>query len=139
MEKNSKIIFLQIRIVRMKLQKIVHAAHYHFQKKEPLLFLVQDDMAAKYVDHLLWQLPEESFLPHVITNSPAKDLIVISSKKKNLNGASHFFNLTDAPLFFEESVTVYEFEDYTHPSKIKIFQQKYNDYKAKNFAIESRA
>lgn len=123
----------------MKLQKIVRAAHYHFQKKEPLLFVVDNDISAKYIDDLLWKMPQESFLPHIVTSSPTKELIAISSKKKSLNGANHFFNLTNLPLLLEDFYVVYEFEDFTQPEKIKLAQFKYAQYRAKDFAIESQS
>lgn len=134
----KRAIFFQVRSNLEKVRMICETAKSHFEKKDPLLILVEDEKAKTYVDELLWKFPEESFLPHSTADEPTQDLIVITKTKKNLNQAKAFFNLCSTPLLFEELSLLYEFEDLTNPSKNKLSALRFDAYKKRGLAIESK-
>jgi DNA polymerase-3 subunit chi len=78
---------------RTKLASICQTIHYHFQKKEPILIKVPTEEAAKYIDALLWKYPEESFMPHVRSEVPVQECVVITCSKENLNQAAILLHL----------------------------------------------
>lgn len=122
-----KIVFYPVKTTAAKLNKLVQIAHSHFQRGEPLLFLVQDDASWDFLDKLFWQSPPESFLPH-----PSK-LIQI---RQTLDPAySTVFNLTSASLSAESIKTLYELEDHTSPDKLKASQDRYHTYRNQQLQI----
>lgn len=134
-----RVIFFQVKDVKTKIQKIIHIAHFHFSKKEHLLLSVQDPAALKFLDELLWKEPEESFLPHSISEGPTSDLIVLTMQKKNINRSKFLFNLCPTPLLFDTEVKfIYELEDATSPNKHLLSQQRLQAYKEAKYPIESR-
>lgn len=133
----TKVIFYQIKLDHTKLIKIIQTAHLHFKKKEPLLIIAPDDKSALFVDDLLWKNPVNSFLPHVISNNFCNDLIVLTTKKNNINNARHIFNLCPTPIIMEEITVVYDFEDITNHLKAEVSKNKYNHYRKMGCRIES--
>ncbi|MEI6243291.1 MAG: DNA polymerase III subunit chi [Chlamydiota bacterium] len=132
---NKVVVFFTIKTPEDKLSKLVQAAHFHFSKKEKLLFFVKDDMTAKFVDDLLWKIPEESCLPHGIEDF---SYTVIISKDLPVTLPSYVFNLTIEPLLSASCKRIYELEDTSSPQKKEISQKKFYAYKEKGFLIESR-
>lgn len=134
-----RVIFFLVKEVKVKLQKIIQVSQFHFSKREHLLLSVQDPTAIKFLDELLWKEPEESFLPHSISDLPTEDLLVLTMQKKNLNRSKYLFNLCPTPLLFEtQSKIIYELEDATSPNKHLLSQQRIQAYKAAKYPIESR-
>jgi len=122
-----KVTFFPVKTTAAKLNRLTQLAHIHFQKGEPLLFLVQDDASWDFLDKLLWQAPASSFLPH-----PSK-LIQI---RQNLDPTcSAVFNLTLQPLSSEWIKTVYELEDHTSADKLKASQDRYHAYRTQQLQI----
>ena len=81
--------------------------------------------AAQFVDHLLWRLPEESFIPHCISEVPLDEWIVISPKNENLNRAEILFNLSPkANPHYTVFKKVYDFFDETDPMKTELSKQR---------------
>lgn len=110
----------------------------HFEKKEPFLILAPNQTAIEFVDALLWRMPEESFLPHVVSEFPCSDLLVLSTAMVNLNRAAQVFNLLQDPIFLEHPIkTIYEFEDLTSIDKKQFSQQKYLAYRQAGYLISS--
>ena len=136
-KKTIRATFFQVKSDRMKQEKLVEIAEEHFEKKEPFLFKVPHQKGCDYLDLLLWRFPQESFLPHSVTNSPTDDLLVIASSDQNPNRARGIFNLTgqaiaNTDLFFSH---IYEFEDLTAPEKNRIAQDHYKTYKEQGYNI----
>jgi DNA polymerase IIIc chi subunit len=135
----TRVVFFQVSENAAKLNRIVETAHFHFEKKEHLLILVEDEKSQKFVDELLWKLPSTSFLPHSISDTPSNDRIVISKVKKNINEARVAFNLCSTSLLIEDSFRIiYEFEDLTAPNKKNLSSQRFDSYKQAGFLIEAR-
>lgn len=123
------VIFFPVKDNQSKLTLITETIQKHFVLKQPVLISVPSFEAAQYVDQLLWKMPEESFIPHVITDFPSKEFIVITTKPENLNKAKILFNLCPRinPTFKDFEV-VYELMDETHPSKLELSIQRQKDY-----------
>jgi len=135
----TRIVFFQVKDNGMKLKKIAESAQAHFEKKEPFLILVEDVKSEQFVDELLWKSPETSFLPHVVSDVPVKDLIAITKVKKNVNKARVAFNLCTTPLLIEGPFRIiYEFEDLTSASKKNLSTLRFDAYKQAGCLIEAR-
>jgi DNA polymerase IIIc chi subunit len=63
----TRVVLFQIRESKEKLHKLPEQAAFHFERKEPLIILAEDEKAALYVDELLWKAPPTSFLPHTLS------------------------------------------------------------------------
>lgn len=124
---NTKIVFFPVKKTSDKLTKITSVATSHFERGEPILFLVQDDTGWEFLDKLFWATPPDSFLPH-----PSK-LIQIRHHLDPAFGA--VFNLSPTPLFQESIKTLYELEDHTSPERLKASQDRYHAYRLKELQI----
>lgn len=131
-------VFFQVRTAQDKINRIIEASHFHFLKKEHLLFFVEDDRSLRYIDDLLWSLPKESFLPHqILSQKPEEELIAITKEKINLNNTKIAFNLCLTPLLIDIPF-IYDFEDLSTPNRQMLSQIRFNAYKTAHFHIESR-
>jgi DNA polymerase IIIc chi subunit len=133
------IVFFQVADTNSKLRKLCETIFYHFERMDNFLIIVSDEKTEKYVDELLWKIPQESFIPHESSSAPCNEKIIITKTKENLNNASFIFNLSSEPLFFDEPCRIiYEFEDLASEQKKEISQNKFKSYKQKGLVIESR-
>jgi DNA polymerase IIIc chi subunit len=122
-----KVVFYPVKTTNAKLSKIVGVASSHFEKGDPILFLVSDEAAWNFLDKLFWTTPAESFLPH------PSSLIQIRYQLDAACGA--VFNLTPAPLFQESIKTLYELEDHTSTEKLQAAQDRYHAYRKEQLQI----
>lgn len=138
-EAQSRVIFFQVNTNSLKIERLCQTLQNHFEKNDSIMVFVEDEISQKYVDDLLWKHPKESFLPHVISDSPHNDPIVITKTKKNLNDAKIAFNLCSTPLSTDGSFKIiYDFEDLTNPNKNRLSSIRFDAYKKLHFMIESR-
>ena len=135
--KTNRVTFFQVTSDQMKRTRIVSVAHEYFEKKQPLLFKLPHKKALEYLDLLLWRLPQDSFLPHVIKDTPCQDLIVLTSSEENPNEARSIFNLTGEPILNPHFTTIYTFEDLSSTEKNTIAQKHYHAYKTHGYKIIS--
>lgn len=138
MKNLPKIIFFQVKKPSDKLLWVTKTATLHFENKKPLLIIVSDDKALKFVDELLWKEPQFSFLPHSSLEVLSNDLIVITQKKLNLNKAQYVFNLSSEPFTDFSCSVVYELDDQIDNIKILQAKKKFKFYKELGYLIESR-
>lgn len=135
----TRVVFFQVRDNPTKLMRIAETAQSHFEKKEPLLILVEDAKSQQFVDELLWKLPSSSFLPHTACDEETKELVAIAKVKKNVNGARIVFNLCPTPILLDESFRmIYEFEDLTALNKKNLSSIRFDSYKSAGYLIEAR-
>lgn len=135
----TRIVFFQVREPQAKLFRLAEMVRSHFEKKEHLTLFVEDDSVLKYVDELLWKLPETSFLPHAIAEDSTSDWIALTKSKKNVNGARFAFNLCSTPLLIEAPFRIiYDFEDLTSPNRKHLSSLRFDAYKQAHFLIEAR-
>jgi len=135
--KQIRVTFFQVADDQQKRSKILHLAQEYFEKNEPLLIRLPHKKALEYVDILLWRVPQDSFLPHVIKDELCKDLIVLTTSDNNPNGARSILNLCPKPISNEDlSFTrIYELEDLASSNKNKSAQERYKNYKDKGYTI----
>ena len=137
---STRVVFFQVQNALAKLKIICEIAETHFKAKEHFLILVEDQASLDFVDDLLWKSPDTSFLPHVASDEPTKDLIAITKTKNNVNQGRVAFNLCSTPLMIDSPFRIiYEFEDLTNPNKNRLSSLRFDAYKAAHFLIESRS
>lgn len=134
----QKITFYQIKDNAAKIQLICAKAHEAFQHEKRLLITVPNLQAAQYVDALLWRIPEESFIPHVITDFSTPEWIAITLQdKQNVNQATCLLNLcTELPALYQQMEEIYEIYDETHPQKVACSKQRLDQYQAYGLVIK---
>ena len=138
MNLKNKVIFFQIKNVKAKLIKLVQTAMHHFEKKEKLLIQVSDEASLNYVDELLWKVPIEGFLPHVVSEKSVDDFIVITKTQENLNKSPYLFNLSQEIIDLDTSYKIiYDFDDYTSSKKQEKSKKRFEVYRQAGFKIES--
>lgn len=136
----KRAVFFQVKDNRSKIARIVETAHYHFERKEKFLILVEDQKGEEFLDELLWKSPPSSFLPHVVSGALIDEWVVITRVKENLNGAKFVFNLCSTPLLIDGSFRIiYDFEDLTSSNKQNLSTTRYDAYKQNQFSIVARA
>lgn len=135
--KPMRVCFIRVTDNASKLQKLCEIVHSHFIKKDQLLITVPSSEAATYIDQLLWKMPEESFIPHLINNSLSKDPIIITTNTTNINQAKTVINLlvTVHPNPVPADL-LYELLDLTSKDKEAISKRKQSDYHNAGFLIE---
>ncbi len=103
-----------------------------------MLITVPNLQAAQYVDSLLWRLPEESFVPHVISDTPTSEWIAITMQEQhNVNQAVRLLNLCTTPTALYQHVEeIYDLLDETHSQKLELSQQRLRFYQAKGFTVK---
>ena len=137
---NPRVVLFQIRENKDKLHRLLEQAKFHFERKEHLILLAEDEKAAQYVDELLWKFPPTSFLPHTLSEEATTDYIAISRTKKNLNQARYAFNLCPTPLLIEGPFKmIYDFEDLSSPSRQQFSALRFDAYKRAGYLIEARS
>ena len=124
-------IFFSVRSAQEKIDRLIQTALEYFQKKERLLFFVEDDRGLQFVDDLLWSYPKESFLPHSIASEDSQEWITITKGKTNVTQTKVAFNLCSTPLLVEMAV-IYDFEDQTTPQKQMLSQLRFEAYRKAN-------
>lgn len=131
---STDIVFIKVADNKTKLWRLCECVRQHFLRGDRLLVAVSGQEAAKYIDELLWRLPEDSFLPHSIIESPSRERIAITLSQENLNQATVLFNLQTTPYAkFQQFTTLYEFYDETQPSKTELSQQRLQAYPQTRF------
>lgn len=135
----TRVIFFQVRDAAAKFKILTETACAHFEKKDPFLIVVEDDKAGLFVDELLWKTPPTSFLPHLFSDAPCQDKVVITKTKQNINQAKIAFNLCPTPLLIEGPFSlIYEFEDLSSSHKANLASLRFDAYKAARYRIEAR-
>jgi DNA polymerase IIIc chi subunit len=134
----QRVVLLEVTSNQKKISLLFDILKNHFEKKEHIILFVADDKSMKYVDELLWKIPEQSFLPHSCHNDKTDDFIIITKKRDNLSGAKFAFNLSPTPLLQKEFLVIYDFDDKTAPHKKMLSQKKFQAYKESKWVIESR-
>lgn len=128
------IIFLKAPDNASKMAHICMTIQSHFDQGHRVLITVPSMEAAHYVDQLLWRYPEESFLPHVISQKPLKESVLITTEQENLNQATVLFNLCPAASpICAQFTTVYELFDETHLEKLRLSEIRHKAYQAQGF------
>ena len=128
--------FLRVADVHSKLMRICDTVYEHVSLGQRILISVDDDVSAKFVDDLLWRLPEESFIPHIISDTECENDVIISTVEKNLNKAFVLINLRSSISPMAKSFSaIYELNDHTVAKKLELSRQRYSAYKREGFPL----
>lgn len=131
------IYFLRVADISSKLNRICRTVQTHFDRKESVLIAVPSQEAAAYIDQLLWRQPEESFLPHMIVNTPTKEMVAITTSKTNINSAKALINLNpDIPKNIDDYLIIYDMLDLTHPAKEQLSRAREAAYRELQHLVE---
>jgi DNA polymerase-3 subunit chi len=132
-----KIIFFSVKNNQDKLNWICLRVQEAIKNEKRMLITVPHDEAAHYIDHLLWSMPEESFIPHSIIKAVTNDWIAITtSQTENLNRAHQLLNLcSQTPLLYQQFEEIYELYDETSANRLEAVQKKIQDYQSKKLSI----
>ncbi|MGR3973422.1 MAG: DNA polymerase III subunit chi [Candidatus Rhabdochlamydia sp.] len=122
----TKVLFYSVKTNQAKFEKIVEVATTHFEKKEPLFFLIPNLAAAAFLDQLLWNFPSESFLPHPTP--------LLQIGEQVLPDFPSVFNLCLVPLLKPVKL-IHEFEDLFHPEKQLLSNNRYDLYKKSGYQV----
>lgn len=122
-----QIIFFSVKTAAAKLAKITQTAKLHFHHSDPLLFLVPDENAWKFLNQLLWTTPPESFLPH-----PSR---LIHIRLHLDPQVPHVFNLCPQSIPHDGLKTIYELEDHSSPDRKALSEARYQSYKSLKLPI----
>ncbi|OJU81459.1 MAG: hypothetical protein BGO10_02020 [Chlamydia sp. 32-24] len=121
--------FLRFSTNQEKLIRICQLVTDHFNKKEKIILFAPNEEVAKYVDLLLWRLPEDGFLPHLYSDKPSNNFIQITTLQENLNQASFCLNLCPGiGIIMKEFTVIYDILDGTHESKFQLSQRRQQEY-----------
>jgi DNA polymerase-3 subunit chi len=133
----KKVTFYRVKDNSGKIQFICDKAHEAFRHERRLLIAVPNLQAAQYIDALLWRLPEESFIPHIIADTPTSEWIAITLQEiDNVNKAVCLLNLCPMPsLLYQQVEEIYDLYDETHPQKKELSQQRYQFYQSKGLIL----
>lgn len=130
------IIFIPVFSNQQKLGSICHYIQHHFEVGDNVLVVAPNEQATRYIDELLWKFSPESFLPHIASNAPSSEKVVITSVAQNLNQALVLINLcAEVSPIAEHFNVVYELYDQTHPEKLAQSQRRQQIYTSKQFTI----
>jgi DNA polymerase III subunit chi len=132
-----KVTFYLVKDNHSKIQLICDKAQEAFRQEKRLLIAVPTFQAAQYIDALLWRLPEESFIPHVIADTPTSEWIAITLQEvENVNKAVHLLNLCPMPTsLYQQVEEIYDLFDETHPEKRELSQQRFQFYQSKGLIV----
>lgn len=133
----AKVIFYRVKDNAAKIHVICAKAKESFQLERRLLISVPSFEAAQYIESLLWKVPEESFMPHVIADTATKEWIAITLQDQhNSNQSPRLLNLcpTFSPLSHQVE-EVYELFDESHPQKLKASEQRMQEYRSNGFRV----
>ena len=133
-----KVIFYHVKDNQAKLSLIGTKALEAFRDEKRLLIVVHSFQAAQYVDQLLWRLPPNGFMPHVIADTSTAEWIAITLQDQhNVNQATTLLNLSPSysslSLKMEE---VYEIYDETHADKQALSEQRLKTYQSHGITIK---
>lgn len=133
-----KVSFFQVKDNGTKIKVICNKAQESFALEKRLLIAAPNTEAANYVESLLWKLPEESFMPHVIAEAETAEWIAITTQDKiNVNKAPRLLNLCPVPsLLYQFVDEVYDFFDETNPQKLELSQKRMEFYQSQGFLIK---
>jgi DNA polymerase-3 subunit chi len=121
-----------------KIHLICTKAQEAFKQEKRLLIAVPNFQAAQYIEALLWRVPAESFMPHVVADTPTSEWIAITMQEQhNVNQAIRLLNLCSIPSALHQQVAeVYELYDETHPQKTKLSEQRLQFYQSKGLLVK---
>ncbi len=134
-----KVTFYQVKDNPSKLRLVCAKVKEAFLHEKRMIITVPNLQAAQYIEALLWRVPEESFFPHVISDTPVLEWIAITMQNRyNINQANRLLNLCPLPSpLFQDLEEVYDLYDETDPQKLDFSKQRVRFYNTKGMQVLS--
>lgn len=126
---NPSVTFFQVRTSEEKLRCVCKCVEHAFYQKQRVLIRVANQQVASYIDDLLWRYSHESFIPHVVSESPIQAAVVITTQDENLNEAQVLLNLKQDP--YQQKplpAQIYELMDLSDESKKRFSEERKSTY-----------
>ena len=137
-KKKNRVTIITVSTNQEKVRKIINQSIECLKEKKRLIFFVENDQAGRFLDDLLWNGSNQSFIPHCLTDHECIDPIVITQSEKNLNSADYVFNLmAHAKVKEDQSLHIIELYDKTDPAREKISENRLQEYIKSEFQIIS--
>lgn len=129
--------FICVYTQKEKLSRLCSLVNQLFYQKSRLMILVPNKESALFIDDLLWMRPENSFVPHLYSNSPVEEKVLITETKENLNQATVLINLSGTldDHLMEKFDHIYELEDHTSEKKKENSLRRIQTYRKKSWEI----
>lgn len=130
MKTQPQVTFHPVKSNADKLKVISELVGEAFAAGHKILITVPSPEAATYIDQLLWRMPEESFVPHVVAAKAVPNRIVIAvNPAENFNQAQVLVNLspTVSPIV-DQFAFVRELLDETDATKAEQSAQRQAHY-----------
>lgn len=119
------VLFHKVATNAEKLKKVAAIIDEALHQRLKILILVPNMQAAEFLDKYLWQISDESFIPHCISNAATNECAVITTLHENVNKASLLLNLNPniSPIShcFE---AIHDLEDLTSPEKALLSKER---------------
>jgi DNA polymerase IIIc chi subunit len=132
------VMFLEVDSANAKKECLITLTTRYFFAGWRLLFVVENEAAQSYLEQLLWAFPPELLLPHVISQQPCRDRIVITCRSDaNLNQADVIFNLRpDSLQAPTPGKMLLELWDTSAPPRLELASQRYSLYQQQGHDLE---
>lgn len=129
--------FYRVKQAKDKIEWLCKKAEDAFLEEKRLLIVTPSLEVAQYVDALLWRVPEESFIPHTITDMPTSAWVAITLQvTQNINQAHCLLNLCSTiPALYSQVKEIHEIYDETHPQKLESSKEKLQFYQMKGLHV----
>ena len=122
--------FLQVDDNQAKISRMCALVNYLYQQEKKTIIATPNVEIAKYLDAMLWKLPETSFVPHKISNSPDDELILITTVLDPFRDVKTLINLCpEVHPQFQHFTVIYELYDTTNLSKEELSKKRFEFYK----------
>lgn len=124
--------FLSVKDNLSKISRVCGLVNHLFQQEKQTVIYVPNIEVAKYIDAMLWKHPENSFIPHKITNVPDEETIVITTVDTPFKNVTTLINLCPSiHPHFQHFTAIYELYDMSHPDKEAQAKRRIEEYKSK--------
>ncbi len=132
-----EVIFLSVQDNKSKLGKIMGVIYDHYVSGERVLVRLPDEKAVAFLDDHLWQVPNDSFLPHEVAYDKSDEAVVLTTANRNLNDATILVHLCPEPSAMALRYRcVYDLKDETNTVQLERSRERYKAYRERGFTLQ---
>lgn len=133
-----KVTFYRVKDNSAKIQFICTKVQEAFKQEKRLLIVVPNFQAAQFIDTLLWKTPADSFMPHVVSDTPTSEWVAITmQEEQNINQAVRLLNLCPNASPLSQLVSeVYELYDESMADKAELSKKRVEVYQSKGVLVK---
>jgi DNA polymerase-3 subunit chi len=139
MTTKTEVVFYGTPTAQAKRARVCNATYEQYVLGKKVLVRAPNEVAAKYLDDLLWEVPVERFLPHSVTDESTDERIVITTADRNINDADVLLNLAAEPSpMASRFKLVIELYDTTSAAKKNQSEHRAEAYRRKGLEVSSQ-